>query len=321
MKQNTATKIKELEPLSQIGNTVVNYVPEGYARGAPIPWQLKLGLKITLATMPFSYRFLSKLGIFKHGDLAQSLSSLYKGFNEQIQFYKNEYGRAPRYCLELGPGDSLGHVILANAYGCEGMWLNDVGDFATTEPEHYREFSEYIIKQQFQRQEVGAAIKNFERKSVLKETNSIYGTEGLKSLKSIPSDQIDFSCSNAVWEHISRDEFKEHMHELYRVHKSNSVSRHYVDLHDHLGGALNNLRFSPQSWEGNAVHRAGFYTNRLTMKEMVQYAQEAGFDVSLPIVNKWKSLPTEKSKMHKFFHDKSEEELNVCTFLIVLRKH
>ena len=315
MTQNALQKKEEANP-----QVTINVVGDGYARGAPIPWQTKLALKVTLASMPLSYKFLSGLGIFKHGDLAQSLPSLYKGFQEQISYYKSQYNDVPEYCLELGPGDSMGHAILARAHGCKGMWLNDVGDFATKDEAHYRAFYDYIKSQDPEAGALDGKFSNFERDEVLKATNSHYGTHGLSSLKTIPDDKIDFSCSNAVWEHIKRDEFAEHMRELYRMHKSGSISRHFVDLHDHLGGALNNFRFSSKFWESKAVHQAGFYTNRLTMDEMAAYARDAGFEVSIPLINKWKSLPTQKSKMHKAFHNKSEEELNVCTFLIILQK-
>lgn len=319
MTQNLAKKIDVSEIKKDSPEISINVVDEGYARGAPIPWRLKLALKITLAAMPLSYKFLSRLGIFKHGDLEQSLPSLFKGFQEQIEYYKKEYSKVPEYCLELGPGDSIGHALQANAHGCKGLWLNDVDDFATNDPEHYASFHRFI-KQKIDTEADQGAPHDYERNSVLEFANAKYGTEGLKSLKTVPTGKIDFSYSNAVWEHIARDEFQDHMNELYRVHKSGSMSRHYVDLHDHLGGALNNFCFSPKFWEGGAVRNAGFYTNRLTMEEMANHARNAGFEVETPLVNKWKTLPTKKEKMHPSFHEKSEKELNVCTFLIILKK-
>ena len=80
------------------------------------------------------------------------------------------------------------------------------------------------------------------------------------------------------------------------------------------------MRFSPKFWESRAVRGAGFYTNRLTMQEMIGLAEEAGFRVEIPKIIKWKALEPARGKMNPMFQSKSEAELNVCTFLMVLQK-
>ena len=59
---------------------------------------------------------------------------------------------------------------------------------------------------------------------------------------------------------------------------------------------------------------------RLTMKEMILSAKNAGFEVEIPRVIKWESMPTPIQEMDSSFHDKDETELNICTFLMIMRK-
>lgn len=80
-------------------------------------------------------------------------------------------------------------------------------------------------------------------KDVLAATNSQYFTDGLSSLRSIPTHSIDFIFSQAVLEHLRKHEFLDMMKELRRILKPTGICSHQVDLKDHLGGALNNLTF------------------------------------------------------------------------------
>lgn len=295
----------------------VSVVGRGYARGAPVPWPVKMGLKIALSRLRLPYGLWEKAGIFRHGDLAHDYAGLEKSFNNHFDFYRERSGGAPETCLELGPGDSLGHALAAKAAGVRGMRFVDVGDFASRDPAHYRGFYDYLRAK-------GAAFDpapdGFSREEILSYAGGVYGTRGLHSLCEVPDSSVDFSFSHAVLEHVRRDEFAAHMRELYRIHRPGGLSRHWVDLHDHLGGALNSMRFASAFWEGAAVGGAGFYTNRLTMAAMTEMAEQAGFEAEILRVNKWESLPTPHGAMHQDFRGKSEEELNVCTFLVVFRK-
>lgn len=303
--------------IEQANAPEISYARDGYARGKAIPWWAKMWIKIILAALPVPYRVWKRLGLFQHGEINTSLDCLYNSFDEYCAFYKDAKGAAPRACLELGPGDSIGHALCAKAQGVEKIYLVDAGDFASTDDEHYRAlFSDLKAKgAEFKRDPQG-----FDRDNVLSFSGGEYLTNGLYSMPSISADSIDLSFSQAVFEHIPRDEFGPYMQELFRVHKSGSVSRHWVDLHDHLGGALNNMRFSPKFWESKWVHQAGFYTNRLTMQEMIDLAGAAGFRVEIQRVIKWKELEPSRGDMNALFQSKSEDELNVCTFLMVMEK-
>jgi hypothetical protein len=308
--QNTALKIKE-----QSQPPVITSVPGNYARGAFIPWQVKMWIKILLSQLPLSDSFLSGLGIFRHGSVSRDLDNLYRSFADHLDAYRQQTGRTPEACLELGPGDSIGHAMCAKAEGVQGMYMVDAGDFATRDENHYRAFASYLTQKGRD-----PGMTGYDRQSVLNATNAEYFLEGLKSMPAIPANAVDLSFSQAVFEHIPRAEFLPYMKELFRVHKPGSLSRHIVDLHDHLGGALNSLRFSQRFWESSFVRGAGFYTNRLTMAEMIEYAIQAGFTVRIEEIVNWPGLPTPRAYMNKLFRDKTEEELNICTFTVTLEK-
>lgn len=308
-----------MQALAQVNeendSPVISQVSEGYAGGVRIVWWAKMAIKITLAHLPLSYKLLSSMGIFRHGDIADNIDNLRSSFDENLDFYKARKGRVPEFGLELGPGDSVGHALCAQAAGMKGLWLVDVGDFATKNQDHYNDVREAISKTApFDYSD------DYSREGVLSATNSHYITNGLKGMTDIPDESLELSFSQAVLEHVYRKDFQNLMNELFRTLKPGGLSRHWVDLHDHLGGALNSFRFAPWFWEIGAVRRAGFYTNRLTMNEMAECARNAGFKVKIEHIVRWASLPTPHDKMHKSFDVKSEEELNVCTFLIVMEK-
>ena len=48
------------------------------------------------------------------------------------------------------------------------------------------------------------------------------------------------------------------MRELRRVLRNDGVFSNRVDLRDHLGAALNNLRFPESLWERNAIAKRRF---------------------------------------------------------------
>lgn len=255
--------------------------------------------------------------MFRHGDLATDVSGIKKSFDDHFDFYRQRMGRMPETCLELGPGDSLGHALLAKSCGVRECWFVDVGDFATRDPAHYRALWDYLAGQGLK---FPAMPVDFDRDTVLGYANGHYGTAGLASLREVPAGSLDFSFSHAVLEHVRRAEFAGHMRELYRAHRPGSLSRHWVDLHDHLGGALNSFRFPAAFWESRWVQEAGFYTNRLTMAEMIAAARQAGFAVEIQRLIKWETLPTPRQAMHRDFAALTAEDLNVCTFLMVLTK-
>jgi hypothetical protein len=295
----------------------ISYISADYARGAKVPWWLKMWAKILLAKLPMSYALWDKFGIFRHGDTAKNLDNLYISFQRYVDFYKKRLGRTPKSVLELGPGDSAGHALCAKANGMDECWLIDAGDYATTEAQHYEDFYAYL---QNKGMAISPALENFSRDAVLAFTNTHYRTDGVEAMAHIPNESIDLSFSNAVFEHIARDDFGIYMQELFRVHKAGSLSRHAVDLHDHLGGALNSMRFSASFWESHWVRKAGFYTNRLTMEEMVSMAEDAGFIVHVDALQKWHNIPTPQDKMNTAFKHMSEDELNVCMFWMNLEK-
>lgn len=300
---------------AKIEGSEISFVKDGYAGGKAIPWWAKMTIKVTLGALPVPYRVWKRLGVFQHGDVNAKLPNLLKSFRQHFDFYQERKGQGPSMVLELGPGDSAGHVMCAKALGCDGAILVDAGDFASTDPAHYEALHAYLKDEG-----LDVTAEAFDREDVLAACGGSYKTQGLASMPEIAAESVDLSYSHAVFEHIRRDEFAAYMKELYRVTKPGGVSRHWVDLHDHLGGALNSMRFAPGFWEGWLIRRAGFYTNRLTMQEMMAMAEDAGFKVEIPKVIKWKALVPDVKDMDESFQSKSEEELNVCTFLMVMEK-
>lgn len=154
---------------------------------------------------------------------------------------------------------------------------------------------------------------------MLSSCGATYLTRGLASLRAVPTASIDFVFSNAVLEHVRKHELPDLLSELRRVLKRNGRCCHRVDLQDHLGGALNNLRFGDALWESRFMAESGFYTNRVRYREMLSLFEQAGFQVEVKRELRWNSLPTPRNKLHPRFRLLEQGDLLVYGFDAVLR--
>src|SRR4029077_3784962 len=136
----------------------------------------------------------------------------------------------------------------------------------------------------------------------------------------LANDSVDFVFSQAVLEHLPLAQFERFLGESFRVLRPGGVSSHVIDLEDHLGGALNHLRFSRRFWEWSQMSRSGFYTNRLRASEICRSAAEAGFIVSVAQLVRWSSLPTPRAALDREFQAFSDEELAIAGLTLVLLK-
>ena len=153
---------------------------------------------------------------------------------------------------------------------------------------------------------------------ILSICNVTYLTEGLTSLIQIESDSVDLVFSQAVLEHIRGEEFLETMKQCHRILRPEGVCSHRVDLKDHLGGALNNLRFSTHRWESEFFASSGFYTNRIQYSQMLQLFSDAGFAVEVTDIRRWENLPTPRNKLAQEFREIPDDELCISGFDVLL---
>jgi SAM-dependent methyltransferase len=280
-----------------------------------IPWYTKILSKIILSRIPSNYRLWQRIGIFKHGQMEQPAYALkvFKMHYERVDFTRKGKGFV---VLELGPGDSLFSALIADAFNASESYLIDAGQFARHDLALYQIMINYLIEQ-------GLTIPNVTGintlAGLLKAYNAHYGTEGVNSLRQIPDGTVDFIWSQAVLEHIRMHEFHDTMLELRRVLRPDGVCSHSIDLKDHIGGALNNLRFSKELWESDFMAHSGFYTNRIRYNEMLDLFNKAGFEVNVIHVDRWDKMPTRRYSFSKEFRNLSEDELRICGFDVVLR--
>lgn len=275
-----------------------------------IPWWLKIVAKIILSRLPVQYKIWKKIHLFQHGYM-DSTRYAYSVFMRHYQL-----ANVPRHftCLELGPGDTLFSALIARALGADKILLVDVGDFASRDMDLYRRMYEFLSKEGYSFKVDLTNLKN-----MLRSCHAIYLTSGLASFKKIPDESIDIIFSQAVFEHIRKQDFLRTLKELHRILKPKGGNSHEIDLKDHLGGSLNNLRFSDLIWESNFFAKSGFYTNRIRFDEMLFLLRKAGFQVEIIKKTCWDKLPIGKNKLHKIFQKSSNNDLRVSSFLINLR--
>lgn len=286
------------------------------AMKANLPWWAKIGAKIVLARVPVAYGFWQRLGLFRHGfmDTAAYALNVFDAHVKRAGLDKADLKGMT--ILEMGPGDSVATAVIAYAHGASAI-LVDSGAWAKNAPEAYLALCRLLESR-------GLPVPDLSQcgtlEDLLRACSARYLTEGLTAWRSIEEESVDFIFSQAVLEHVRKSDFLATQVACYRALKRGGVASHRVDLRDHLGGALNNLRFSEKIWESPFFADSGFYTNRLQMSDILCLSEQAGYRVALLGVNRWQSLPTPKERMHSQFSSLADSALNVSGFDVVLRK-
>ena len=277
--------------------TVTVWHPSASARRrslkAQVPWYAKLGAKMVLSRLPVPDRAWHRIGIFDPGamdDPKYAISVLLHHLERS-----GSIDRVPRgTAMEIGPGKSLASAVSASAAGFSRIYLVDVAPLASTRPRALHAVADYARMHGWDLVRVSPKDTV---EAVLKRTGTSYLTDGLRSLRSVPDASVDFIWSQAVLEHVWRHEFPEFIAELFRILRPNGVSSHTVDLADHLGNSLNNLRFTTRVWESRWMRESGFYTNRLRRSQIVKLCELAGFNVIVPSVEYWHAPPLPRKRL------------------------
>jgi SAM-dependent methyltransferase len=276
---------------------------------AAIPWWAKIAVKLVLSRLPVSSRTWQRAGLFSPGEMRDADYAL-AVFDRHFE----TAGRPPPgfAFLELGPGDSFSSAIIGHAMGAARCWLVDSGAYASRDVTVYGGLTERIRARGGAQREV--SISDADGASeILSRCGATYLEGGLRSLTQVPDGSCDFVFSQAVLEHVAKADFASVLGEIHRILKPGGVTSHNVDFQDHLGGSLNNLRFSERLWEAPwFARRSGFYTNRLRLSQMLAIFRETGFEVGALQTDKWPKLPLPKEAIDPDFRAFTADDL--CTF-------
>jgi len=278
-----------------------------------LPWQLRIVAKLVLSRMPISYDWWKWLGLFKHGamdDPAYAEGVFLNHFERS-----GMSSRSGPVCMECGPGDSLFSALVANAHGASRYWLVDSGDFATRDMTRYDAMLLHLARRGLPLPPAATASLD----ALLAHCGARYLTGGLASLREVRTASVDLIWSHAVLEHVRKRDFDETLGEMRRILHPAGVASHRIDLHDHLGGTLNNLRLSETLWESEWMARSGFYTNRLRYSDLIARFAAAGFAVEILGVERWPAPSTPRRSLAVPFRLLPEEELLISAFDVLLR--
>jgi SAM-dependent methyltransferase len=274
------------------------------ARSEAMMWRLKILIKILLSRIPFGYWTWRRLGIFRHGDMHRDDYAF-----RVVMTHVDRVGRERlkgAVCLELGPGDSLASAVIARSLGARKVYLVDVGDFADRNIETYRAIASGLSRRGLPAPDLSKA-SSFE--GMLSALGAVYLTEGLASLRQIENASVDFIWSHAVLEHIRLREIRPMFRELHRIMRRPGIMSHRIDFQDHLGGSLNNLRFSERVWESEFMVKSGFYTNRMRVSQMLGAMEEAGFETTAVELGEWDRLPLPRARLAPPFRGLADLDL------------
>lgn len=285
---------------------------------AAVPWWGKIAAKLVLSRLPLGYSAWARANLFRHGTMDRP--------DQALAVFARMHGiaaaRAPVpagfAALELGPGDSLLGSVAAWGFGAGRILACDVGAFATTTLEGLGGLDALLRAHGLRPLPIEGAATAAE---ALARMNLTYLTRGLEDLRALPAASVDLVWSNAVLEHVRLADLPATLAALARVLKPGGVMVHGVDFSDHLGGALNNLRFAPTLWEAEwFAARSGFYTNRVAPSELLGLFAEAGLTTEVVRRDTWPAIPTPRRALHERFRPRSEEDLTTRGLLLAARR-
>ena len=277
-------------------------------------WRFKLLLKILLSQFNIPYSFFKNFPIFKHGKM-NSVDYAINVFISRIEIICPLQNLTGKKLLELGPGDSLASAVLGSTFGSEVV-LVDVSSYASCDTNFYIDLTSRLRSMGLSPPQITA---NSTVEDTLQICNANYMTSGLVSLKAIPDNSIDIIFSQAVLEHVRKQDFFQLLLECRRILKPGGICSHQVDLKDHLGGSLNHLRFHESIWESPLFAKSGFYTNRIRYDQMVELFKKAGFNVDVSRVLRWASIPIDTRHLSQKFQSLSDKNLLVQQFDVLLK--
>jgi SAM-dependent methyltransferase len=293
----------------------VNRAPERGGASGSLVWPLKMGAKLILSRLPVSRTVWSRLGIFRGGAMDDPRYAI-SIVDAHLQ-HGGVLASGPSFTLlELGPGESIATGIIAATRGIRSSYLVADQDSVFRPLKTYRPLLDALAAEG---RDVSAFRSALDFDDLCRRAGVAYLTGGLAALRSIPSASVDFLFSNAVLEHVRRTDFVPTLLEMRRILRPGAVASHAVDLQDHLGEALNNLRFSASMWETDWMARSGFYTNRIRYAEMLELFREAGFEPRIVEEHRWERLPTPRARMAPAFRNLDEQDLTVSSFWVILR--
>ena len=217
--------------------------------------------------------------------------------------------------LELGPGYSLFSALIARSFGASRTYLVDVGPFASSNLVLYRKMETHLRQSGLHPPDLRDCCNFNELKAAC---SAEYLTEGVASLRKIPSASVDFIWSDAVLSHVRRNDVLPTLLELRRIQRPDGVGSHHTGFGDILDGKLNDLRFSDRIWESSFMANSGFYTNRIRYTELLRLFRIAGFEPEIRSVSRWMELPTPRRKMAREFAALPEDELRVSFLDVTL---
>ena len=278
-------------------------------------WAFKIFVKLLLARFPVPYSFWKSVGLFRHGRMDSADYSV-KVFKMHVERAYPQGLPRQSVVLELGPGDSIASAIIGYAYGVKATLLVDVGRYSNKNVSFYQSFANDLRKMGISPPDLSMAT-SFE--DILDICNAEYLTDGILSLRKIPSNSVDFIWSHSVLEHIRKNDFVETWQDLKRIMKPGSYASHNIDFQDHLDHSLNNLRFSEKVWESSFFAKSGFYTNRIPAIVMHRIFKLADFQIIHEEFGKWEKLPIRRSSMHSVFQCYQDEDLINRTSYVLLK--
>jgi SAM-dependent methyltransferase len=289
---------------------------QGVAMILRLPWWAKICAKLLLARLPVPYSLWRRLKLFRHGEMNDPARAI-RTFEKYCSRAREHAIIPPGFTmLEVGPGDSILTGLVARSMGASRVWLVDAGAFADTDVAACHGTLAQLRQAGYADLNIAGLNSVGE---VLKRANVTYLTHGTDSLADIPDASIDFFWSQVVLEHVPNDEFPEFLRQLRRIVKPQGVGVHSVDFRDHLGNALNNLRFTSATWEGRAFRNSGFYTNRIRPGAMLKLFREAGFNVKVVDETHWPVIPTPRGSMAMPFRDLPDVELRLAEYEVILQ--
>jgi hypothetical protein len=165
---------------------------------------------------------------------------------------------------------------------------------------------------------------------ICEDMDSVYETLNFKYfidksglLSCFTRDEFDFIRSNAVFEHLKRDDISTILRRSFEITKPGGWAIHLVSLADHLSFYARSahrkefLRFSRDEYDSRFQNDLQ-YVNLLQVPEWIKLIEEAGFDIIA--TERLASTRIDNINIDEYWRHMSDEDLSCVVVQFILRK-
>ena len=236
-----------------------------------IKFYLFLSFKIIAYSLPIKYSF--RKNFFGRNGRMDNINYCKKVFKKHVIDLK--VSNESENLLEIGPGDSCYTIILALKNKFKHITLIDKNTDEIINSIKNLSLMNLKVKSNFSSDNLTKLIVNGEKKLI--EVKII--KEDFKSIPEPLETKYDLIFSNAVLQHMDRNQINNLLEFCKKISNPNCIYSHQIRFTDHITGkkqSFEHYNCPKIIWDSNIFKKFPFWTNRIYLEEYIKIFKSFG---------------------------------------------